>query len=76
MTGIKEIIRNVNGMRLKFTENNLISPEEPLPLAPNAPGNHFSRVSTDGRRYLVLWKDYRSGLAAVYGRIVEFPKGP
>jgi hypothetical protein len=34
-------------------------------------GNHFSRVSTDGKEYLIVWKDYRSGPAATYGRLVD-----
>ncbi len=40
-------------------------------VAPDALGNHFTAVATDGRRYLVVWKDYRSGLAGGFGRFVD-----
>lgn len=76
ITGIQDIIRDVNGLQLKSTEKGLIAgpSANPIPISPRAPGNHFSRVSTDGIHYLVVWKDYRSKLAGGFGRLVDIPE--
>lgn len=73
ITGIQSILRDVNGLRLKIPENNdaVISVSAPFPILPEGVGNHFARVSTDGKNFLVIWKDYRSGRAGSFGRLIE-----
>lgn len=72
---IMDIVRDVKVLKLEVPK----SPSRPLlasapvDVAPRAFGNHFSKVSTDGERYLTVWKDYRSGIAAGFGRFVEIP---
>lgn len=77
-TGIQSIVRDINGLRLEISEKGFsaVSANPTISLAPRAYGNHFSRVSTDGRRYFVVWKDYRSKLAAGFGRFVDIPEVP
>ncbi|MBI1820700.1 MAG: hypothetical protein HYR79_03225 [Nitrospirae bacterium] len=78
MTGIQDVVRDINGIRLKDSEK-AFSSRAAEPLYPRTTfvsrsfGNHFAKVSTDGRRFLLVWKDYRSGLAASLGRWIEFP---
>lgn len=81
MTGIQDIVRDINGVRLQDSEK-AFSSRAAAPvysqttLVSRPLGNHFAKISADGRRYLLVWKDYRSGLAADFGRWIEFPEAP
>jgi len=66
--GIADIIRNVRGAFLDLLRDS-VAPTDVM-IIPRAVGNHFAKVATDGRKYLVVWKDYRSGTAASLGRLV------
>jgi hypothetical protein len=66
--GIEDVIRDVRGAFLDLSRNPVI-PRNVM-ISPKAIGNHFARVTSDGRRYLVVWKDYRTGTAASVGRFV------
>ncbi len=66
MTRITDVVRDVRALSWDHQRVG-----HPFALAPDALGNHFSAVATDGRRYLVVWKDYRSGLAGGFGRFVD-----
>jgi hypothetical protein len=78
ITGIQNIIRDVNGLRLKISGDGVagISVSAPFQVMPRGVGNHFARVSTDQKRFLVIWKDYRTGRAGSFGRLIEFSEGP
>ena len=78
MTGIQNIVRDVNGLRLKISGKNpsRLSIGTPISVMPRGIGNHFARVSTDQKRFLVIWKDYRSGKAGSFGKLIEFTEGP
>jgi len=66
--GIESVIRDVRGAFLDLSERP-VSPRYVM-ISPRAIGNHFTRVTSDGRRYLVVWKDYQTGTAASLGRLV------
>jgi photosystem II stability/assembly factor-like uncharacterized protein len=68
MHSIDDITRDVRGAFLDLAQNS-VAPRD-IMIIPNAVGNHFAKVASDGRDYLVVWKDYRSGTAASLGRIV------
>lgn len=68
MRGIEDIIRDVRGAFLDLSRNP-VRPKEVM-VAPRAIGNHFAKVASDGRGYLVVWKDYRTGTAASLGRLL------
>jgi hypothetical protein len=66
MTRITDVVRDVVGLSWEPSRAG-----RPFAVAPDALGNHFTAVATDGRRFLVVWKDYRSGLAGGFGRFVD-----
>jgi photosystem II stability/assembly factor-like uncharacterized protein len=66
--GIEDLIRDVKGAWIDLSQKT-IRPQE-IMIAPKAVGNHFTKVASDGQRYLVVWKDYRTGTAASLGRLV------
>ena len=66
MTRITDVVRDVRALAWEPSRAG-----RPFAVAPDALGNHFTAVATDGRRYLVVWKDYRSGLAGGFGRFVD-----
>jgi hypothetical protein len=66
MTRITDVVRDV--LSLSWEPSRV---GRPFAVAPDALGNHFTAVATDGRRYLVVWKDYRSGLAGGFGRFID-----
>jgi hypothetical protein len=66
--GIESIIRDVRGAFLDLSRNPVIP--QGVMISPKAIGNHFAKVATDGHKYLVTWKDYRTGTAASLGRLV------
>lgn len=66
MTRITDVVRDVRALAWEPSRA-----DRPFAVAPDALGNHFTAVATDGRRYLVVWKDYRSGLAGGFGRFVD-----
>ncbi len=66
MTRITDVVRDVRAVSWAPTRAG-----RAFAVAPDALGNHFSKVATDGHRYLVVWKDYRSGLAGGFGRFVD-----
>ena len=68
MQGIESIVRDVRGAFLDLTGATVISRD--VMISPQAIGNHFAKVATDGRDFLVVWKDYRTGTAASLGRLV------
>jgi hypothetical protein len=71
---VTDIIRDVAGAMVTAAQSGKsLIVSEPILIAPRAPGNHFSKVSTDGRRYLVVWKDYRAGPASGFGRFIDLP---
>jgi photosystem II stability/assembly factor-like uncharacterized protein len=65
---INDITRDVRGAFLDLAQNPVIPRD--IMIIPNAVGNHFAKVASDGRDYLVVWKDYQSGNAESLGRIV------
>ncbi|MEO5656757.1 MAG: hypothetical protein ABIO65_07385, partial [Nitrospiria bacterium] len=65
ITRVTDVVRDV--MTLRWDGG---APGVPRVLAPGALGNHFTRVAAGGDRALVVWKDYRSGLAGGFGRLV------
>lgn len=71
MQGIESIIRDVRGAFLDLSRKSVTT--RPVMIAPRAVGNHFARVASDGRNYLVVWKDYRTGTAASFGRLLTSP---
>jgi hypothetical protein len=75
ITNIQDIVRDVNALLLKSSTKSLTiaTPAVPIPISPHALGNHFSRVTTDGQKYLVVWKDYRSPLAGDFARLISIP---
>lgn len=66
MTRITDVVRDVRAL---MWENSRVG--RPFAVAPDALGNHFAAVATDDHRYLVVWKDYRSGLAGGFGRFID-----
>lgn len=71
---VQDIIRDVAGAVVTSAgEHRPLIVSEPTLIAPRALGNHFSKVSTNGRRYLVVWKDYRAGPASGFGRFIDLP---
>lgn len=68
MRGIENVIRDVKGAWIDLSQRT-VTPHE-LIIAPKAIGNHFAKVASNGRDYLVVWKDYRNGTAASLGRFV------
>jgi photosystem II stability/assembly factor-like uncharacterized protein len=72
MRGIEDIRRDVRGSFLDFSQS-VVTPRQDITIAEKAVGNHFAKVASDNRGYLVVWKDYRSGTAASLGRFVTPP---
>ena len=73
VTGIRSILRDIRGRIWNPPAASLPAGSDTgeMILLREGIGNHFSRVSTDGKEYLIVWKDYRSGPAATYGRLVD-----
>jgi photosystem II stability/assembly factor-like uncharacterized protein len=69
MRGIDDVIRDVRGAYLHLDQR-VVVPDD-IMIIPGAVGNHFAKVASDGRNYLVVWKDYRTGTAESMGRIVS-----
>lgn len=72
MHGIGDVIRDVRGAFLDLSRDP-VTPKDVM-IIPKAIGNHFAKVGSDGRNYLVVWKDYRTGTAASLGRLVTSPR--
>ncbi|HUJ79481.1 MAG TPA: hypothetical protein VLY45_04105 [Nitrospiria bacterium] len=72
MRGIDDVIRDVRGAFLHLDQP-VVTPDD-IMITPDAVGNHFAKVASDGRNFLVVWKDYRSGTAESLGRLV--PRAP
>jgi hypothetical protein len=72
MHGIEDIIRDVRAAFLDLSRGTVI-PQDVM-ISPKAIGNHFVKVASDERNYLVVWKDYRTGTAASLGRLVTPPR--
>jgi len=71
MHGIEDVLRDVKGAWIDLSQKT-VTPQEVM-IAPKAVGNHFAKVASVGREYLVVWKDYRTGTAASVGRLVTPP---
>ncbi|HTP41910.1 MAG TPA: hypothetical protein VML36_05770 [Nitrospiria bacterium] len=69
MRGIDDVIRDVRGAYLHLDQRAVV-PDD-IMIIPDAVGNHFAKVASDGRNFLVVWKDYRSGTAESLGRIIS-----
>lgn len=65
ITRVTDVVRDVMMLRWGGA-----APGAPRVLVSRAPGNHFTRVAAGPGRFLVVWKDYRSGLAGGFGRFV------
>jgi hypothetical protein len=72
MKGIEDVIRDVKGAWIDLSQKT-ITPKEVM-IAAKAIGNHFAKVTSNGRNYLVAWKDYRTGTANSLGRFVTYPR--
>jgi photosystem II stability/assembly factor-like uncharacterized protein len=72
MRSLMDIRRDVRGSFLDFSQS-VIAPRQDIMIAEKAVGNHFAKVASDNRGYLVVWKDYRSGTAASLGRFITPP---
>lgn len=72
MKGIEDVVRDVRGAFLDLGAE----PVRPVGamIADRAIGNHFSKVATDGRDFLVVWKDYRTGTASSLARRITAPR--
>ena len=72
MRSIEDVHRDVKGAWIDLSQKT-VRPQEVM-IAPKAVGNHFAKVTSHGREYLVVWKEYRTGTAASVGRFVTFPR--
>jgi hypothetical protein len=72
MKGIEDVIRDVKGAWIDLSQKT-ITPKEVM-IAAKAIGNHFAKVTSNGRNYLVAWKDYRTGTANSLGRLLTYPR--
>ncbi|HET6464787.1 MAG TPA: hypothetical protein VFH55_04150 [Nitrospiria bacterium] len=70
--GIQDVLRDVKGAWIDLSQKT-VTPQEVM-IAPKAVGNHFAKVASTGREYLVVWKDYRTGTASSVGRFVTPPR--